>query len=111
MTNVIHRNCLIAVSFQYNDKSDLFTVKSIFLDKREIETRHSLIGLKRNFCQYLPSFSVRKFKFRAMTKCVEDYKLKIMEYRKQIEHERLRLYPRVTFSKAELSALSIMIFT
>ena len=93
IVNIIHRNCYVGVSFEYNKNYDLFIAKGIYLCKQEISIKHRLIGLPYDFSQYLPSFTVKRFKFKAISQLntnVMDCNKKIMQYKQQLEQERRR---------------------
>lgn len=84
LTKIINKNSHIAISFKYNNDTDTFTTKGIFLTKSQIEIRHKVIGLKSNLANYLPEFSITKFKFKSTT----DYKKQIIQYKNEIQHQR-----------------------
>mmetsp|Transcript_52717 Transcript_52717/g.47359 ORF Transcript_52717/g.47359 Transcript_52717/m.47359 type:complete len:951 (-) Transcript_52717:165-3017(-) len=90
MVNLIHRNSYIGVSFEYNKNYDLFMAKGIYLCKQEIASKHILIGLSHDFSQYLPSFSIRRFKFKATPQNSVNCNTQIIQYRQQFEQERRR---------------------
>jgi len=65
IVNIIHRNVDVGISFKYDRNRNVFIAKAIYLDKSEIESKHKLIGLKYNYCQNIPDFSLKKFKFKS----------------------------------------------
>jgi len=64
IVRIVHRNCDVGVSFRYEDKSDSYVATALFLDKAEIESKHRLVGLQHDYCQYIRPFSLKKFRFK-----------------------------------------------
>ena len=84
--NIIHRQCHVGISFNYNISKNLFQAKAVYLDKSEIVSKHKLIGLKYDYCNNLRDFSVKKLRFKGNSTIINDDNENDMEYKINDNH-------------------------
>merc|ERR1711933_666309 len=66
IVSVLHKNCDIGVSFRFDAKNNAFNARCIYLTAGDILSMHTLIGLKRDYCNtHLNKFWCTKFRIKS----------------------------------------------
>ena len=88
--NIIHEKQSIGVSFRYNPLKDKYNATTIFVNKNAIQSRHQLIGLRYDFCNYLHpiNFSLKEIEIVYDAGEFDDFNSKqLMRYQKVCQEQ------------------------